>query len=379
MPLPRASPRRARTAGRKLCPGPPSPSACSKRLGDFELDAAWSPQARRLAILGPSGSGKSLTLRLLAGLERPDSGWVRAGAADLTKVPPERRGVAYVPQGYGLLPDRSVRGQLRLVAGATPAEAEAWIGRLGLSGLEERRPAELSLGQQQRVALARALLRPAGLVLLDEPFSALDAPLRIQLRRNMRELQRRIAATTIIVTHDPEEAMLLADEIMLMDAGRVLQAGPTGQVAANPVSARAASLLGLDLLDGMIAEDGRMAIGGGICLPVPGRSLAAGQRVVWSLRREFVRLFSMDGDLANTCDADDLRTTYPGTVEDTHAVAGGIAATVRLGGAQVRALLEPGTPPPPGPCRVGIGAHAIQVWPCLPDGSGGRGGEVSPG
>jgi molybdate transport system permease protein len=170
-----------------------------KQLNGFELDVAWSTRARRIAILGPSGSGKSLTLRLIAGLERPDAGTLQLSGRDLLQLPPERRSIAYVLQTYGLFPHLTIAEHLRFPVGADPDEAQHWLERLGLSDLKERLPAALSLGQQQRVALARALVRPAGLMLLDEPFSALDAPLRVRLRHELQDLQREIAATTIIV------------------------------------------------------------------------------------------------------------------------------------------------------------------------------------
>ena len=122
---------------------------------------AWTTRARRLAILGPSGSGKTLTLRLLAGLDKADSCLLRLGEHDLSNTPAEARGVAYVPQNYALFPHMTVAGQLRFPAGAEVLVAGHWIDRLGLSTLEDRLPAALSLGQQQRVALARALVRPA--------------------------------------------------------------------------------------------------------------------------------------------------------------------------------------------------------------------------
>ncbi|HEX4042690.1 MAG TPA: ATP-binding cassette domain-containing protein, partial [Xanthobacteraceae bacterium] len=183
-----------------------------KRLGGFHLDIAWAPEKRRLAIVGPSGSGKSMTLKMIAGIERCDHGSIVLGGRDISSLEPAARRVAYVPQNYALFPHFTVTEQLAFPAGADPHLARHWIDRLGLRGLEDRRPDALSLGQQQRVALARALVRPAQLLLLDEPFSALDAPLRARLRREMLALQNELTATMIIVTHDPAEAAMLADE-----------------------------------------------------------------------------------------------------------------------------------------------------------------------
>ncbi|MGH8229424.1 MAG: ATP-binding cassette domain-containing protein, partial [Steroidobacteraceae bacterium] len=137
-----------------------------KHLGTFDLRVAWAPHGRRLAILGPSGSGKSLILKLIAGLERCDRGAVILAGEDLSRLDPAARGIAYVPQRYGLFPHLTVLRQLEFPVGSDPLAVRRWISRLSLEGLEHRQPAALSLGQQQRVALARALVRPANLLLL---------------------------------------------------------------------------------------------------------------------------------------------------------------------------------------------------------------------
>jgi len=192
-------------------------------LDGFELEAAWHTEARRLAILGASGSGKSMILRLIAGLDQAEVNVISFAGADLCGQSPDARGVAYVPQSYGLFPHLRLARQILFSVGCDTTLAQYWTKRLGLNGLEDRTPFELSLGQQRRVA--RALSRKAQLVLLDEPFSALDQPLRARLRRDFLQLQNELDATTILVTHDPAEAMLLADECLLLDAGRVLQSG----------------------------------------------------------------------------------------------------------------------------------------------------------
>ncbi|HTV36127.1 MAG TPA: ATP-binding cassette domain-containing protein, partial [Xanthobacteraceae bacterium] len=202
-------------AAPETAPRPPAKSSeiklalkLEKRLGSFHLDVAWAPRMRRLAILGPSGSGKSMTLKIIAGIERFDHGSVLVDGRNIASLAPSARAFAYVPQNYGLFPHLTVSEQLRFPLDADGDHARFWLGRLGLRGLEARRPDALSLGQQQRVALARALVRPARLLLLDEPFSALDAPLRSSLRQEMLALQNELAATTILVTHDPAEAAL---------------------------------------------------------------------------------------------------------------------------------------------------------------------------
>ncbi|MDE2464523.1 MAG: ATP-binding cassette domain-containing protein, partial [Alphaproteobacteria bacterium] len=206
----------------------------NKRLGRFELAMSWQTRARRLAILGPSGSGKSLSLRLMAGLEHPDSGHLKLDGADRLAQAPALRHIGYVPQNHGLFPHLTLLENLLFPRGASEPLARQWLAILGLDGLEQRKPAALSLGQQQRVALARALMRPVDLVLLDEPFSALDAPLRIRLREELRRLQARLDATTILVTHDPVEAALLADEILVLADGKVLQCGTARALFRRP-------------------------------------------------------------------------------------------------------------------------------------------------
>jgi ABC-type Fe3+/spermidine/putrescine transport system ATPase subunit/ABC-type sulfate transport system permease component len=320
-----------------------------KQLNGFELDVAWSTDERRLAILGPSGSGKSLTLRLIAGLEQPDLGTLKVGSRDLSQLPPKRRSIAYVPQNYGLFPHLTIAEHLRFPIGADPDLALHWLERLGLGGLTDRLPAELSLGQQQRVALARALLRPVEVMLLDEPFSALDAPLRSRLRRELRDLQREIAATTIIVTHDPVEAAFLADELLVLDDGQVLQAGPTEEVFSRPASELVARLLGAeDLGEGIAVAEDQIAIEGAT-LMVAGPALRPGDSVGWSVRPYRVRL--------------NASGRYKATIENTVAIGGAYEALVRLGTSTLlRVPVDHGDGALTGRCRLDIDPGAIQVW-----------------
>jgi molybdate transport system ATP-binding protein/molybdate transport system permease protein len=320
-----------------------------RRLGSFELDVAWTTRARRLAILGPSGSGKTLTLRLLAGLDRADTCELRLGERDLSGLPPEARGVAYVPQNYALFPHMTVARQLLFPAGAEVSAARHWLDRLGLSGLEERPPAALSLGQQQRVALARALVRPARLVLLDEPFSALDAPLRRRLRGELRQLQHEIAATMVIVTHDPDEAALLADEILILDKGRVLQTDKTEAVFLRPASETVARVLGAEnLAFGIAVGDDQIEIGNGVRLVVAGPPILEGERVGWSVRPEHIRL-SDNGH-------------YEAKIEDIASFGGVLQLSVRLGNTSLSVLTDRSADPINGPCRLNIDPRSIQVW-----------------
>ncbi len=192
-----------------------------------------------LVLVGPSGSGKTTTLRLIAGLEDATSGAVWIGGREVTKLPPRDRDVAMVFQGLGLYEHLSVeenlafgmkvRGQEEIKSKISQISAQ-----LGIDGLLERKPAELSGGEQQRVALGRALVRQPAALLLDEPLSSLDPPLRSELRRLLKELQRRLKVTTVYVTHDQAEAMSLGERIAVIRAGKIEQVGTPAEIYDEP-------------------------------------------------------------------------------------------------------------------------------------------------
>jgi molybdate transport system permease protein len=321
-----------------------------KRLGSFRLDIAWASRARRLAILGPSGSGKSLTLKLIAGLERCDRGEVRIGDRDVSALDPAARAVGYVPQNYGLFPNLTVMEQLLFAVGADGTSAHRWIERLELDGLEDRRPAALSLGQQQRVALARALVRPAVLVLLDEPFSALDAPLRTRLRQALLGLQGEIDGTTMLVTHDPLEAALLADELLVIDSGRALQDGPTRDVFRRPANETVARLLGCETVaEGVVADRDRIAIGGGVMLRVGEPPLRPGDRVGWSFAPARARVGAAGA--------------YRGVVEQVTPMGIASQIAVHLGEAVVRITAAQAPFAEGDAMSFDLDPESIQVWP----------------
>ncbi|WP_296659711.1 ATP-binding cassette domain-containing protein [Paraburkholderia sp.] len=261
-----------------------------RRLGAFSLDITWRPQTRRLAIIGPSGSGKSLALRIIAGLEHNDTGSVTLGGANLGALPPERRPIGYMPQDYGLFPHMTVAQQLAFPLGADAASARYWLAHLGLDTLTARLPHALSFGQRQRVALARALTRHSQLLLFDEPFAALDTPRRRRLQQSLRALQREIDAVTVIVTHDPDEAALLADEVLIIEHGRVLQAGPVNDVFRRPASLRVAELLGLhNVGEGVARAADEIETAKGLRLPYAGASFTPGTRVMWRVAPRALR------------------------------------------------------------------------------------------
>jgi ABC-type sulfate/molybdate transport systems ATPase subunit/ABC-type sulfate transport system permease component len=330
-------------------PGQTLDLAFLREQDGFTLDVAWRTDSRRLCILGASGSGKSATLRLIAGLDRADTALLMFGGRDVTALPAHERTIGYVPQNYGLLPNLTVAQQIRFGVTADPARATDWTKRLGLNGLEHRLPAELSLGQQQRVALARALSCRTSLLLLDEPFSAVDAPLRARLRGELLALQGQIEATTILVTHDPAEAMLLADHLLLLEDGHVLQSGPAEDVFLRPASEAAARLLGAEnAAPGQAVAPDTIDVGG-VHITVAGAPLASGP-VGWSARPDAIRVDREHGVPATLIAARPVR-------------AGQQWLTVRVGDAVLKAVAEPGFPVAPGPCRVSIDPRAVQVWP----------------
>jgi ABC-type sulfate/molybdate transport systems ATPase subunit/ABC-type sulfate transport system permease component len=230
------------------------------RAGDFHLAVAFAAATHRLAILGPSGSGKSMTLRSVAGLAGEAAGRVAYAGTDFSAVPVEQRRIGYVPQGQSLLPHLDVTGQVLFGRGADPVLARHWLDVLGLTGLERRYPSQLSGGQRQRVSLAAALARRPDLLLLDEPFSALDAPVRADLRAAVRRLQLD-GLSTVLVTHDPVEAAELSDEVVVISDGRILQAGPTEEVFRRPASPEVARLVGFDNVWPAAATAGGVVLG----------------------------------------------------------------------------------------------------------------------
>jgi ABC-type Fe3+/spermidine/putrescine transport system ATPase subunit len=293
-------------------------------------------------LLGPSACGKTTLLRIIAGFEAPDAGRVLIGGEDRTSAPVWRRRIGFVFQSYALWPHMSVFENIayglrlrRVPRSDVSARVERMLGTMGLDGAGARPPGQLSGGQQQRVALARALVLEPDLLLLDEPLSNLDARLRVEMRREIRHVQRESGVTTLYVTHDQEEALELSDVIAVMSRGRVEQVGKPEDVYARPRSAAVATFLGtVTLLEGEAQADGRVRVAG----QVLGVTAPPGTRPRLAVRPENVEV-----------DASETAEGAAAVVRDCAYLGHGFRVRVTLAGgvemvAHARSGLDAGQP-----------------------------------
>jgi ABC-type Fe3+/spermidine/putrescine transport system ATPase subunit len=263
-------------------------------------------QGEFVTILGPSGSGKTTLLSLIAGLVEPAAGRIVIGGRDVTDLPAARRNVGLVFQSYALFPNMSVHRNVAFpleVRGVPRAEAARRVAEalrlVRLTGLEARRPSQLSGGQQQRVALARAIVFEPAILLLDEPLAALDRKLREEVRVELRRLQRALGVTTLLVTHDQDEALSLSDWIVVLDRGRVQQTGPPDEAYRRPANRFVADFLGAaNLFEGELQQRGdafEVALAEGQRIPVGRPPETRGRRVCALLRPERI-VVTANGD-----------------------------------------------------------------------------------
>ena len=263
------------------------------------------PKGTLTTILGPSGCGKTTTLRMIAGLDAPSGGRILIDGQDVTHLGAAERNVSMVFQSYALFPHMSVIGNVGYglsVSGVSKDEtqrrARGALETVGLTGYDERLPSELSGGQQQRVAVARALVLEPSVMLFDEPLSNLDARLRRNMREEIRALQQRLKLTVAYVTHDQAEALAVSDQIIVMEAGLVAQAGSPEQLYEQPASEFVAGFMGEAMLfDAESLADGRVRLGP---LTVQPRKPAPAGRVKLAVRPEAWALGDAAGGLAGT-------------------------------------------------------------------------------
>jgi putative spermidine/putrescine transport system ATP-binding protein len=294
-------------------------------LKDVSLDVA---RGELCALLGSSGCGKTTLLRSIAGFVTPQSGAIRVEGRDILGLPPERRGTAMMFQSYALWPHMNVADNigygLRMRGWKSDAIAQRvdeMLSLLQLDGFGPRSVTQLSGGQRQRVALGRALAVNPQLLLLDEPMSNLDYKVRIELRHELRALQRRIGITAVYVTHDREEALTLADRIAVLDAGRVVQYGPPEEIFHRPSSAFVAGFMGADnsLTLTRLAD-------GGLVAPTRG---GAGEPVTVHFRSDVARVVAAGAALANE------HVQFAGNVAQALYVGQGYRYRIRTDGADV--------------------------------------------
>jgi iron(III) transport system ATP-binding protein len=273
-------------------------------LGDISLDVA---DGEFVCFLGPSGCGKTTLLRAIAGLDPQTSGTIHQKGRDVSALPPAQRDFGIVFQSYALFPNLTVTDNVgyglvsrRLKRDAIVKRVDDLLALVGLPDSGPKYPAQLSGGQQQRVALARALATSPGLLLLDEPLSALDARVRLRLRHEIKALQRRLGVTTIMVTHDQEEALTMADRIVVMNAGAIEQVGTPQEIYRQPASAFVADFVGsMNFLSGTLMAADKVKVAG-LTFDCPAQhGLALNQKVNLCIRPEDVAVRNLAADVGN--------------------------------------------------------------------------------
>ncbi|ROR46518.1 ABC transporter ATP-binding protein [Kitasatospora cineracea] len=324
-------------------------------LDDVTLDIA---PGEFFALLGPSGCGKTTLLRILAGFERPDSGGVTLDGSDLLALPAHRSPVNLMFQSYALFPHMTVEKNIAygLAREGLPkpeirTRVTEVLETIGLSGAARRRPHQLSGGQRQRVALARAIVKRPRLLLLDEPLSALDKKVRAEMQLELKRLQHEVGITFVVVTHDQEEAMSLADRIAVFNAGRIEQIDPPVPLYERPRTRFVADFVGANnLLDGTVREQGFEVSGVGL-LPCE-TGVGTGGKALLAIRPENITL-AEDGPLTGTVidisfygGRSQLAVAVPGLPRPVAVTASGAltatpGSTVRLTWPPDRAVLIP--------------------------------------
>src|SRR5215216_5767894 len=273
-------------------------------LKDIDLDVT---QGEFVCFLGPSGCGKTTLLRAIAGLDPQDEGTIEIAGRDVSRLPPAARDFGIVFQSYALFPNLTVAANVgyglvnrRAGRAAIDARVAELLALVGLPEQGTKYPVQLSGGQQQRVALARALATSPGLLLLDEPLSALDARVRLRLRHEIKALQRTLGVTTIMVTHDQEEALTMADRIVVMNQGAIEQVGTPQEIYRRPATAFVADFVGsMNFLAGTLLAPDKVKVAGLTFNCAAQDGLASGSKVALCIRPEDVRVRDLPADVAN--------------------------------------------------------------------------------
>lgn len=309
----------------------------SKDYGDFHLRGISFEvsEGEHFIVLGPSGAGKTVLLEVIAGIIEPDSGRILLKETDVTHWPPEKRGLAYVPQNYALFPNMSVYDNIAFglkVRRAPRLETERKVREiaevLGIDHLLHRKPRTLSGGEQQRVAIARALVVEPPLVLLDEPFANLDVQTRGKLMGEMKRWRRELGFTALHVTHSFEEAVSLGDRIGVMVGGRLVQVGPVREVFSRPASEEVARFLGFENIIEGVAE-GNLLRANGVEIELP---VTASGRIRVGLRPE-------DIILSKEPLKSSARNEFRATVESVEELGPLVRVHLRAGGIPLRAFI----------------------------------------
>ena len=313
-----------------------------KRFGNVAALKSLSlrvEEGELISLLGPSGCGKTTTLRCVAGFEQPDAGEILFDAQNITQLPPERRDIGMVFQNYALFPHMTVAQNLafglemRKVSQVNVAErVKQALRMVQLEAMLDRYPRQLSGGQQQRVALARALVIEPRMLLLDEPLANLDASLREEMRFFIRDLQQRVGITTLYVTHDQSEAMVMSDRVVVMFSGEIAQVGPPRDLYARPASREVAQFIGrTQFVTGTVlarrdGEHVELETPLGIVVSPAAPSLAAGQQALLVVRPEALQLAASAQTGAQALQGQVIRTYFlGGSVEHVLAFAGGVS------------------------------------------------------
>ena len=339
-----------------------------------------------VSLLGPSGSGKTTLLMMLAGFEQPQSGSITIGGRDVTRVAPNKRDIAMVFQKYALFPHMTVAENIAFplnMRNVDKSERERKVGEalemVKLGGYGARKPAELSGGQQQRVALARAIVFDPPVILMDEPLGALDKKLRQHMQIELKQLQRRLGATVIYVTHDQEEALTMSDRVAVLNHGKLMQYGPPRELYDLPADAFVADFLGeMNFIDGTVtAIDGvtcSVALAGGTVSAPSLAGLAKGDPVRLAIRPEFIELLPSGAAASGASTAvnggGSGRTGVSGTLAEVIFNGAIVVMVVELpDGSMVTATLNAHTAPDLVPGRTVTATWPVNAARLFPRGS----------